>query len=105
MNKGDIVTLKEDATLYDALFSLGTEMATLDEIRRGNIVTPTELTVESTDRIAGCGCAVYYSVRFTEIPKANFNQYYFEVVLQAGEPDVNQLIQESVETKRMLIGF
>lgn len=104
MKKGDIVRLKDSRdTLSDLYYTTGSDRSDLIEFK-GRKEFPTELTVKSTGSISLC-CTDYPTVRFEEIEGVTFSADYFTVVLEAGEPDVAKLLEESKQMEKAWIGM
>jgi hypothetical protein len=90
MKKGDIVKIKwATSNLYRALVGglIPGEEGKIDN-------APKELTVNTTGSIEMC-CTYTDYVIFDELPGVKFSQNHFEVLLEAGEPDVSELVKES----------
>lgn len=98
MKRGDIVKMKPDSDLSSALFFL--QGGEREQVQR--VVTSNELTVASTGEVRIC-CIVYDVVYFEEVAGTYFSND-FEVLLEAGEPDLTELLKEK-ERRLAYVGF
>lgn len=94
MKKGDIVSLKHPGdNLLGLYFSSKSHSDDLQALRLKKEF-PRELTVVGMGSISMC-CTSIPVVYFEETGRVGFDASGFEVVLLAGEPDVNQIMEES----------
>jgi hypothetical protein len=95
MKKGDIVQLKAGEELKNTpLFQEGSErLKTMD---RGKI--PVNFTVSGvwTERVC---CSIFTVMSFEEIPGIAFSVDHFDVILEAGEPDLTELLKHKEDDR------
>jgi hypothetical protein len=93
MKKGDIVSLKSGVTIQDAS----------TYYIRDSIKTEQFYTVKTDPQLSftrGCQPEQILTVEFEEVEYTTFNVKYLNVVLEAGKPDINELLKE---TERELV--
>lgn len=96
MKKGDIVQLKQEVHLLNTLLE-----GTPSYIEASN--APKELTVRETGRKPMC-CTYIETVSFEEIIGV-YSASSFNVLLEADEPDVAKLLEESKQMEKAWIGM
>lgn len=91
MKKGDIVRIKSGVDLQEAelYFSPGLKSKAQDFYT---------VAADATYERVGCADEVEMIVRFTELGnRYAFEAKHFEIVLHAGHPDINKLMEESIQ--------
>lgn len=111
MKKGDIVILNpqrlKGRSLDWAIFMAAVYVPTTETsdamIKRGGSM---HLVVSSIgEQIFSCTGRTETMVEFEEFPGEVFWPQYFKIVLAAGEPDVNKLLEESIVKQEDVIAL